>query len=129
MTTALATRTTEQILAQQKRDAERQRSTAVAVPSNRTSVEAYLDEVAPSAFSGRLVKFNKDGKFAVADTGDVIDESTDFIALCDEVLVGWIRFKGQNTPPERIQGLLYDGFVMPHRDTLAMTTRRSGRGG
>jgi hypothetical protein len=123
---APATRTTALILAQQQRDADRIRqqrivpaqSTALVVPSNRTALEHYLDEVAPSSFSGRLVKFNKDGKFAAADTGDVINENTDFIALCDEVLVGWIKFNGENAPPDRIQGLLFDGFVMPPRDTL-----------
>jgi hypothetical protein len=123
---APATRTTAQILAQQQRDADRIRqqrivpaqSTALVVPSNRTPLEHYLDEVAPTSFSGRLVRFNKDGRFAVADTGDPIDENTDFIALCDEVLVGWIKFNGENAPPDRIQGLLFDGFVMPPRDTL-----------
>jgi hypothetical protein len=81
-------------------------------------VQAYLDEVAPSAFSGDLAKFNKDGKFIKTATGDVIDENADFLALCDEVNVGWIRFNGEGAPPDRIQGNLYEGFVMPTRDTL-----------
>jgi hypothetical protein len=95
--------------------------TAVAIPTNRTPVQAYLDEVAPSAFSGRLVKFNKDGKFAATDTGDVIDENLDFLAISDETQVGWIRFNGEGAPPDRIQGLLYEGFIMPARDTLGDT--------
>jgi hypothetical protein len=96
-------------------------SSVVALPDSRTAVQAYLDEIAPSAFSGRLVKFNKDGKFATPDTGDVIDENADFMALCDEVQVGWIKFNGENAPPVRIQGLLYEGFVMPLRDALGDT--------
>src|SRR5262245_26548445 len=40
-----------------------QTTTAVMTPSSHTSVETYLDEIAPSSFSGSLVKFNKDGKF------------------------------------------------------------------
>jgi hypothetical protein len=137
------TRTTAQILTQQQRDADKARqpqtsstaiavparSTAVAVPSNRTPVQAYLDEVAPSAFSGRLVKFDKNGKFATTDTGDVINENANFLALCDEVLVGWIKFNGENAPPDRIQGLLYDGFVMPQRDTLGDTDRTKWEAG
>ena len=39
--------------------------------------------------------------------------------LCDEVLVGWIRFhRDGETPPDRVQGLLYDGFEVPPRETL-----------
>ena len=60
MTTSLATKTSQQILDQQKRDAERTQSKAVAAPNSRNALDSYLDEVAPSAFSGRLVKFNKD---------------------------------------------------------------------
>jgi hypothetical protein len=136
--------TTKEILKRQAEDAARQRAEvapkrakatpptnntaivpaephAVAVLDGRTAVQAYLDEIAPSAFSGRLIKFNKDGKFATPDTGDVIDENADFMALCDEVQVGWIKFNGENAPPDRIQGLLYEGFVMPLRSTLGDT--------
>lgn len=36
-----------------------------------------------------------------------------------ETLVGWIKFShDDDTPPVRIMGLLYDGFVMPARATL-----------
>ena len=38
---------------------------------------------------------------------------TDFIPLCDEILIGWIKFNGKGEQPDRIQGLLYDGFIMP----------------
>ena len=40
--------------------------------------------------------------------------ATEFIALCDETLVGWIRFYNDGeTPPDRVQGLLFDGFILP----------------
>jgi hypothetical protein len=118
--------TTAEILARQKQRVESERrpvaqpaqSTALAVQSGRSPLNMYLDEIAPSSFSGQLVKFNKDGKFVVSSTGDMIDENADFIAMCDEVLVGWIKFNGENAPPDRIQGLLFDGFVMPARETL-----------
>src|SRR5262249_2248497 len=48
-------------------------------------------------------------------------EAAEFIALCDETLVGWIKFnrdKDSDAPPERVMGLLYDGFVMPSRISL-----------
>src|SRR5262245_54798165 len=89
--TSRATRTSNQVLAQQKADGERELAqkkaaaaaaapkpaagtpsapavkttgavvpaakTAVAVPDNRTSVQSYLDDVAPSSIVGRMIKF------------------------------------------------------------------------
>jgi hypothetical protein len=97
---------------------------AVAIPDNRTEVQKYLDEIAPAGIAGRLIKFTKEGVFATADDGEPVPEAADFIALCDETLVGWIKFnrdKDSDTPPERVMGLLYDGFVMPPRNTLGDT--------
>jgi hypothetical protein len=146
-------RTPEQVLAQQKVDAERDRLAAqqrtaqqkqsaldqfarasappqqavvpaakqtVALPDVRTEHQKYLDEVAPSAIVGRPIKFDgKDGRFLYADTDESISPDDDFIAMCEETLIGWIRFhRDGETPPDRIQGILYDGFVMPPRDAL-----------
>jgi hypothetical protein len=94
------------------------KSTAVAVPDNRSYRDRYLDEIAPSSIVGRLVKFSKDGKFVTSDDGEPVSEDAEFAALCDETLVGWIRFNGEDAPPDRHQGLLYDGFVMPPRESL-----------
>jgi hypothetical protein len=87
----------------------------VALPDTRTEHQKYLDEIAPSTIAGRPIKFDgKSGAFVFEDTDEVIGPDTDFIALCDETLVGWIRFhRDGETPPDRIQGLLCDGFVMP----------------
>lgn len=93
-------------------------ATTVAVPDSRTPVQQYVDAIAPSAIAGRLVKFSKDGQFVIAETGEAIDPDKDFVAMCDEVLIGWIRFNGPDTPPDRHQGLLYDNFVMPARESL-----------
>jgi hypothetical protein len=38
--------------------------------------------------------------------------------LCDESLVGWIKFNGDGEPPTRVQGLLYHGFIPPPRASL-----------
>lgn len=125
--------TPEQIIADQKRragngTAERKvvtvpakvttTNTAVAVPDNRTDTQKYLDEIAPASIVGRLIKFGKEGSFVTADDGKSVADTADFTALCDETLVGWIKFNGEDTPPDRIMGLLYDGFIMPARDTL-----------
>jgi hypothetical protein len=92
---------------------------AVVPLDGRTSVQQYVDEIAPNSIAGRMVRFSKNGEFIFADTEEVIPPDQDWIALCDEVLIGWIRFhRDDETPPDRVQGLLYDGFVMPPRESL-----------
>jgi hypothetical protein len=122
--------TVEQVLAEHDRIAEAETAkikanlpapttgTAVAVPDNRTSVQRYVDDIAPASIVGRMIKFNKDGNYVTHDDGAVIGDDVDFVALVDQTLVGWIKFNGECAPPDRIMGLLYDGFVMPYRDTL-----------
>lgn len=90
-----------------------------ALPDNRNAIERYVDEIAPPFLAGRMIKFSKDGKFVFADTDEVISPAIEFVALVGETLVGWIRFHHDGeTPPERVQGLLFDGFEMPPRETL-----------
>jgi hypothetical protein len=89
-----------------------------AVPATgKTPQQAYLDEIAPSSIVGRLVKFSKEGRFVLND-GEPIDPGADFVALCDQTLIGWLRFNEDDTPPDRVQGLLYEGFVLPPRESL-----------
>jgi hypothetical protein len=146
-TKSYATKTPGQILAQQRLDAERDRaakpapgsdrgaaaqrkpesnggtavapaqSTAVAPPDSRTPRERYLDEIAPAAIVGRLIKFTKDGAFITPDDEAEIKDDVDFVALCDQTLIGWLKFN-DNAPPDRIMGLLYDGFAMPPKEVL-----------
>jgi hypothetical protein len=122
--------TPEQIKAQQNRQAEADRAavqanlpaktngTAVAAPDNRNAVQKYLDEISPASIVGRMIKFNKEGKFVTSDDDTVIGEDSDFTAILDQTLIGWIKFNGEGNPPDRVMGLLYDGFTMPTRDTL-----------
>jgi hypothetical protein len=92
-------------------------TTAVAVPDNRTPHERYLDEIAPASIVGRLMKFSKEGTFVTADDDEPILEGGEFVALCDQTLVGWLKFNN-DAPPDRVMGLLYDGFNMPRREEL-----------
>ena len=93
-----------------------------APPDSRTEIQKYVDEIAPSGITGRLIKFGKGGVFVFADDGEPVPESADFLALCGEVLVGWIRFhRDGETPPDRICGLLYGGFILPSRSTSGDT--------
>jgi len=67
---------------------------AAPVPSaadNRSAQERYIDEVAPSTIAGQMVKFSKEGKFIISETEEEIGPDQDFVALCDEVLIGYVR--------------------------------------
>src|SRR5262249_10282190 len=123
-------RTTEQALRQQKQDTERDRqsppakvpvattATAVAPADDRAVRNRYLEDIA-GGMRGRLIKFSgKVSKFVTVDDGSDI-EDVDYVALCPETLIGWIKFSsGDDSPPERVMGLLYDGFKMPPREEL-----------
>jgi hypothetical protein len=89
-----------------------------AAPDTRSAREQYLDEIAPASMVGRMVKFAKEGRFITPDDDAEISGETDFIALVDQTLVGWIKFNGQGEAPDREMGLLYDGFIMPARASL-----------
>jgi len=123
------TKTTEQALRQQQEDVERDRqppaakvpapatATAVTPADDRAARNRYLEEIA-GGMPGRLIKFStKVNKYVTIDDGSDI-EDTDYIALCNETLVGWVKFSGDDAPPERVMGLLYDGFRMPPREEL-----------
>lgn len=117
----------EDVIAQQKRDAAAALRQQVAVrpaapppaviADTRSDVEKYVDEIAPSFIAGRLIKFSKEGKFILAESDEEISPDETFVALCDETLIGWIKFI-EDAPPVRHQGLLYHGFVMPERASL-----------
>src|SRR5262245_50199144 len=93
------------------------RKAQVPVTQSDNSVASYLNEVAPAGIAGRLLKY-KGGAHITADDGMPVDEHLEFAALCDQTLVGWIKFNEDGEAPERIQGLLYDGFRMPSRNEL-----------
>jgi len=132
-------RTTAEVLAQQKADArERVLKTSPAAPppngnavvvaaktstslaplDNRSPLQAYLDEVAPvTAMVGRQIKFTK-GEFITPDDEKEVEDGAEFVAHCDQALVGWIKFNGPGNPPDRNMGMPFDGYVMPSRASL-----------
>jgi hypothetical protein len=115
-------RTPAEIQAEQGYDGVRlpaKKETAVpARLETRTPVQTYLDEIAPASIVGRMIKFSKDGKFVTADDDATIDDEVNFAALCDQTLIGFLKFNGQGEPPDRHMGLLYDGWIMPPRESL-----------
>jgi len=128
--------TTKQILARQAVEAKERRealrpivttgtkvapakTTAVVVPDNRSNVERYINDIAPNQVAGRRVKFDgKQGEFHTIDDGEPVAEDAEFVALCPDVLINWIKFNGEGQLPDRVGGLLYDGFVLPSRESL-----------
>src|SRR5262245_52189728 len=94
------------------------KATAVAPADNRAYRERYLDEVAPSGLVGRMIKFSKDAIFVTHDDGQEVAKDAEFAVLAEETLIGWVKFNGDGEPPDRIMGLLYDGFVMPPKESL-----------
>jgi hypothetical protein len=92
--------------------------TALATIVERPYRDRYLDEIAPANIVGRLIKFSKAGEFATIDDGEKIPAEAEFTVLADQTAIGWIKFNGEDAPPDREMGLLYDGFVLPLRDTL-----------
>ena len=58
----------------------------------RTAEQRYVDEISPSMIAGQMVKFAKDGTFVIAETEEEISPDIDFIALCDETLIGGSGF-------------------------------------
>lgn len=120
-------KTVKQVLAEQQKQADRERAlkpaaapvraTMPAIPDSRSAQEKYLDEIAPSGIVGRLIKFSKEGKFLFSDTDEAVDEKEGFVCLCDQTLVSWVRFN-EGEAPTRIGGLLYQGFALPPREQL-----------
>jgi hypothetical protein len=93
-------------------DAQRAAVPAVVAPAQ------YVDQIAPQTLAGKMLKFTKDGKFAVPDNETEIGEDVQFIALVPETLIGWVKFNDPGNPPEKFMGLLYDGYRMPERSEL-----------
>ena len=98
-------------------------STAVATPMsaadrNREYRSRYLDEVAPSGIAGRLIKFTKDGDYITTDDEQTVPADAEFLLLADDTQIGWLKFNGSGEAPDRVMGLLFDGFEMPPRESL-----------
>jgi hypothetical protein len=97
-------------------------STALTLPDNRSPLQQYIDEISPAGIVGREAKFDPKGaKFITTDDDAEIPEGTEFIALCDQTLAGYIRFNGPGERPDKVMGLIFDGFVMPRRQDLGDT--------
>ena len=92
------------------------KSNVPVVPS-ATNISSYLDEHCGGG-SGVLFKFAKDQRFRRVDDSGEIPIGTEFTVVYDQVQVGWIKFTGKGSPPERKMGPLFGGFTPCPRDEL-----------
>ena len=86
------------------------------VPS-AANISSYLDEHCGGG-SGVLFKFAKDQRFRRVDDSEEVPIGTEFTVVYDQVQVGWIKFTGKGSPPERKMGPLFGGFTPCPRDEL-----------
>jgi hypothetical protein len=86
------------------------------LPAKVSSVASYLDEIA-GGVAGTLCRF-KDGRYIISESGEEMDVESDYLALCSETRISWIKFNENGAPPERHAGLLYQGYMLPSRASL-----------
>lgn len=121
--------TTKQVLADQKRQVERDRalvpsaavSTTLPTKAAPPTAVTWLDEGDPGT-PGRTIQFNgKEGCFYFTDTDEDVSRDTRFIARCDNVRIGRIKFNEKGTRPDRTADLWYPAFRLPPRGELGDT--------
>jgi hypothetical protein len=88
-----------------------------AILGGNGSLDDYLKEfgVGPG---GTLIKFGKDGRFVKTQDDSPIADGTEAVAICDLAEGGWIKFNGKGNPPERVMGLIAQGYLPPKREEL-----------
>ena len=135
-------RTPEQIVADQKQQAETERrrklatsvapasappttvpatarASSLATTDTRTVPERLADELSSSFMPGPPIKFDgKIGQFVTPGNGELIDEKTRYAARVPEIWNGRLKFNGEGEQPTRVGGFPYDGYEMPERETL-----------
>jgi hypothetical protein len=86
----------------------------------RLSDDAYRTKYfADNAGSqGTFCQFDgKAGKFVRTSDKTELPGGT-YTALIDGMQIGWLKFNGEGEPPTEEVGLIYDGYVMPLRNSL-----------
>jgi hypothetical protein len=93
-------------------------STAIAPAASGDALAQYLDATDDGP-PGKLIRFNgKDGVYVAVDDATAVPVDCDYVALCGEVMVGWIKFRDDGSPPDKVMGRLADGFLPPARQSL-----------
>jgi hypothetical protein len=129
-------RTTEDVLQEQKANAEKARAEARSPVGNTAVVRATdnaltADDTNPWIEVGAeldkyvgapFLKFSKQGEFAINDV-EIIPDGTRCIAHTDDTELGWQKWQ-DNRPVERRVGRIADKFIPPQRAELGDTDER-----
>jgi hypothetical protein len=102
------------------------RQTTTPAPISDDPLQDYLDTYTLPTVPGTAIRFNgKDGRYVLLNGEPMpLEDNDTFVFLSDQIWGGWIRFhRDGETPPDRVQGLLTDGFRLPERSTLGDTDK------
>jgi hypothetical protein len=107
--------TAAQVLKRQNERAEADRVNLPAQVQPASAVDDYLKDLGGPI--GRIMKFNKDGRFTTGD-GEEVAQDRNFAVIHDQIQVGYIKFGGKGEAPERRMGPLFNGYRPPPRSEL-----------
>jgi len=93
-------------------------NTALATLSDNPFAD-YARAVNQRTIVGDILKFSK-GDWSAGQNDDEIDEGTQFVAVMDELLIGWVKWEG-GRPSEHRMGKLAEGFRPAKRADLGDT--------
>ena len=83
---------------------------------NLNPFETYGQAVSQRTIIGDILKFSK-GEWLAGKDDEEVEEGTEFVALMDEMMVGWVKWEG-GKPSEHIMGRVIDGYKPPRRSDL-----------
>ena len=115
-------RSVEEILKEQKAQAERDRKAVAVIASTALStggtnnwleIGAELDKY----LGAPLLKFTKTGEYAISDI-ETIPLGTRVVAHCDLMELGYVQWADGKPTGDRKVGLVADGFIPPKREDL-----------
>lgn len=93
-------------------------NTALAT-QNDNPFAAYAQAVNQRTIVGDILRFSK-GDWTAGQSEDEIDEGTRFVAVMDELMIGWVRWSG-GRPVEHQMIRLADGYRPAKRSELGDT--------
>lgn len=86
-----------------------------------TPTDNYFSSYARAANNrtivGDILKFSRFGEWTAGQNDEEIEEGTQFVALMDELMVGWVKWQ-DGKPAAHEMGKLVEGFRPPKRADL-----------
>jgi len=78
--------------------------------------QSYGEQTTQRNIVGQLLKFTK-GDYVCGENNEEVEEGTQFVAVMDELLIGWIRWS-ENRPTDHIMGKIAQSYQPPRRNEL-----------